>query len=110
MLDLGIIEFTRKNGSEEFVGSSEGHSLLNYWQWAYSDLVGNTERGVLAEFIVALACGIRWLQLAKCFWQQCKHYPEIYVLTSFSYCGLNVKSFVSYHIALKKTHSFALKN
>ena len=56
--DLGIIEFTRKDGSEELLGSSKGHSLLNFWQWAYSDLVGNTERGVLAEFIVAMACGI----------------------------------------------------
>ena len=26
--------------------------------WAYSDIVGNTERGKLAEFIVAMALGI----------------------------------------------------
>ena len=25
------------------------------WQWAYSDIVGNTDRGALAEFIVARA-------------------------------------------------------
>ena len=28
-----------------------------FWQWAYSDIVGNTSRGVLAEFIVSRALG-----------------------------------------------------
>lgn len=31
---------------------------LDYWRWAYSDLLGNTERGAVAEFLVASALGI----------------------------------------------------
>jgi hypothetical protein len=58
MMDLGIIEYTRKEGSEEIICKDKGHTLLNFWQWAYSDLIGNTERGALAEYLVALACGI----------------------------------------------------
>lgn len=33
--------------------------LENFWSWAYSDLLGNTERGVLAEYLVACAMGIQ---------------------------------------------------
>jgi hypothetical protein len=58
MNDLDFIEYTKKQGTEKILGKAEGHTLLNFWQWAYSDLVGNTERGALAEYLVALACGI----------------------------------------------------
>jgi hypothetical protein len=30
-------------------------TVLDYWLWAFSDLWGNTERGQLAEFVVARA-------------------------------------------------------
>jgi hypothetical protein len=30
-------------------------TILEFWSWAYSDILGNTERGVFAEFIVACA-------------------------------------------------------
>ncbi|WP_195985135.1 hypothetical protein [Clostridium sp. D33t1_170424_F3] len=33
--------------------------LEDFWSWAYSDLLGNTERGALAEYIVACAMGIQ---------------------------------------------------
>ena len=41
-------------GQEEFTlnGSSVGINISDYWQWAYSDLLNNTYRGVLAEFLV----------------------------------------------------------
>lgn len=32
--------------------------MNDFWAWAFSDLVGNTERGKLAEFIVAMAIGV----------------------------------------------------
>lgn len=41
-------------------------SVLDFWQWAYSDLVGNAERGALAEYFVSHAlsvekgCRISW--------------------------------------------------
>lgn len=31
---------------------------LDFWRWAYSDLLGNTERGAVAEYLVASAFGI----------------------------------------------------
>ncbi len=33
-------------------------TVCDYWTWAFSDVLGNTERGVLAEYLVALALGI----------------------------------------------------
>ena len=33
-------------------------SVADYWAWAFSDMVNNTERGKLAEFIVASALGV----------------------------------------------------
>lgn len=34
------------------------HTLADFWSWAHSDLMGNTERGILAEYIVACSLGI----------------------------------------------------
>ncbi|MDR1979865.1 MAG: hypothetical protein LBQ42_14105 [Synergistaceae bacterium] len=33
-------------------------SILDFWRWGYSDLLVNSARGVLAEYIVALALGV----------------------------------------------------
>jgi len=50
----------RKSGAEPFhaSGNNLGFDLQMFWQWAVSDLVSNTARGVLAEFLVARALGI----------------------------------------------------
>ena len=32
-------------------------TVMEYWQWAHSDLIDNAERGALAEYIVACAIG-----------------------------------------------------
>ncbi len=50
----------KKTGSEPFHknGKSLDLSLLEYWQWFASDLISNTMRGILAEFIVASALGL----------------------------------------------------
>ena len=47
-------------GSESFRGQGEpaGFTLFDYWQWSGSDLLSNTLRGVLAEFLVARALGV----------------------------------------------------
>ncbi|MEE4379446.1 MAG: hypothetical protein V2J55_18320 [Candidatus Competibacteraceae bacterium] len=57
MNDYPAIEVTRKLGSESFHFGSHpiGFSLLQFWQWAASDLTGNALRGLLAEYIVATA-------------------------------------------------------
>ena len=57
----GVISTKRLGGAETFK-KAEGSLLavvdiLDYWSWVYSDIVGNTNRGALAEFIVARAIG-----------------------------------------------------
>lgn len=41
-------------GSEEFTlhGKSSGITVMDFWRWAFSDLIDNTQRGVMAEFLV----------------------------------------------------------
>ena len=59
MESIPAIAVTRKSGSETFeaAGRPLPISLLDFWQWSSSDLVGNALRGVLAEYIVASAVG-----------------------------------------------------
>jgi hypothetical protein len=47
----------RKRGDEPFLNANGSVRLSDFWAWAYSDLMGNTERGKLAEYIVSLAMG-----------------------------------------------------
>lgn len=44
-------------GNEEFTlhGASAGITVMDFWRWAYSDLIDNTQRGVIAEFLVYLS-------------------------------------------------------
>lgn len=41
-------------GNEEFTlhGTSAGITVMDFWRWAFSDLIDNTQRGVMAEFLV----------------------------------------------------------
>lgn len=56
-----LIKCGVKTGNEPLTlsGVSVGTTVLEFWRWAQSDLLGNTLRGVFAEFIVAQALGIR---------------------------------------------------
>ena len=54
---LPAIEVTCKSGKECFQGMEGERTLQNFWAWAFSDLVSNTERGKLAGYIVATAMG-----------------------------------------------------
>jgi len=51
----------RKTGQESFHLNLKPLpiNLLDFWQWAYSDILTNTNRGKLAEFIVASALDIK---------------------------------------------------
>src|SRR5687767_12610590 len=51
---------TPKTGQEIFEhnGKPLEISLIDFWRWSASDLVSNTMRGILDEFIVASALGI----------------------------------------------------
>ncbi|MBT3194140.1 MAG: hypothetical protein HN341_16470 [Verrucomicrobia bacterium] len=47
-------------GHEPFhrAGHQLEHRVLNFWRWSSSELLGNTLRGVLAEYLVALDLGV----------------------------------------------------
>ncbi len=58
-----------KTGVEPFHngGVLQGRTLLDFWRWSTSDLVGNALRGILAEFIVASALNLS--QEARVEWE-----------------------------------------
>ena len=43
----------KKSGQERFIGINS--SLMDYWSWAHSDIISNSERGKLSEYIVRCA-------------------------------------------------------
>jgi len=51
---------TVKSGNERFTANGKplNLSLLGFWQWAYSELLNNTQRGILAEYLVKEALGV----------------------------------------------------
>jgi len=57
---LGPIDCKRLGGREPFYdgGQALAFDVLGFWRWSTSDLVSNTTRGVLAEYLVAHALGI----------------------------------------------------
>lgn len=59
-ITLPALDIERKSGEERFRGNGSDldFDLLDFWQWSMSDLVNNTTRGVLAEYIVARALGV----------------------------------------------------
>jgi hypothetical protein len=58
--NLDRMAVRRRIGSEPFTDGEDNlkFDLLGFWQWSASDLVSNTTRGVLAEYLVARALGI----------------------------------------------------
>ena len=52
---LNRIPVKMKSGGEQFVShySNPKINLLKFWEWSNSDLLSNTARGILAEFLVA---------------------------------------------------------
>jgi len=56
---LSVSKF-HKSGKEPFHYNFKklDFSLEQFWQWGYSDIIGNTVRGILAEYIVAKASGL----------------------------------------------------
>jgi hypothetical protein len=57
MSERGPIKPKRLSGAERFTlrDAPAGFDVLSYWQWVGSNLIDNTARGLLAEFIVARA-------------------------------------------------------
>lgn len=59
MDNLKRLIITRKTGEEPFHGDGRplNATLLTFWQWLASDLISNTTRGRLAEYLVACDLG-----------------------------------------------------
>jgi hypothetical protein len=59
-MNLDRIQTRPKTGQEQLIynGNSLGFSVLDFWRWSTSDILANTIRGGLAEFIVATATNI----------------------------------------------------
>jgi hypothetical protein len=58
-MNLNKINVTKKTGTEPFTQNNKplNHTLLDFWQWSSSDVLSNTLRGILAEYIVSIALG-----------------------------------------------------
>jgi hypothetical protein len=54
---LSAIKTERKPGNENFKEVKDT-TLSNYWSWAHSDLIGNADRGILAEYIISIALDV----------------------------------------------------
>jgi len=59
-MELGAKEITRKTGQELFLSKNDSKKikLVEFWQWSTSDLLTNTTRAILAEYIVATDLGV----------------------------------------------------
>ena len=57
---LGDIKFGIRSGCSRFfnLSSNPNINLLDFWEWSASNLLVNTTRGVLAEFLVASSLGL----------------------------------------------------
>ena len=57
LLDPDPLSPRRRSGKERFhrAGAPLDARLLHFWQWAYSDICDNRVRGLIAEYLVALA-------------------------------------------------------
>ena len=60
-MELPDIKIERKTGNEkfEFKRNTLDFDLIEFWSWNQSDLIENRTRGILAEFIVKKALGIK---------------------------------------------------
>jgi hypothetical protein len=60
LTQLNKVKTTVKSGNEplNYNGQPLKFTLLDFWRWSASDILSNTTRGILAEFIVATAVNI----------------------------------------------------
>ncbi len=59
-MNLGRIETQHKTWAEPLHtnGTPLDVTLQEFWQWSGSDLISNSRRGILAQFLVAHALGV----------------------------------------------------
>ncbi|MHC4616924.1 MAG: hypothetical protein ACYTEQ_04130 [Planctomycetota bacterium] len=49
---------TKRLEVSQTIGGLSGLTLGDFWSWAYSDVLNNRNRSILAEFLVASALGL----------------------------------------------------
>ena len=56
---LDSVDISQKSGDESFHQNGEkfDFEIIDFWQWSASNLLNNTQRGILAEYLVAEATG-----------------------------------------------------
>ncbi|HMS42169.1 MAG TPA: hypothetical protein PKE69_18190 [Pyrinomonadaceae bacterium] len=47
----------KKLSGKEKIGEIDNGTVLDFWSWAYSDILSNRNRSIFAEFLVATALG-----------------------------------------------------
>lgn len=54
------IKINKRTGLEKFSFNNKelGTKLIEFWQWSGSDLISNSYRGLLAEYIVGMDLGV----------------------------------------------------
>jgi hypothetical protein len=92
---LEAMQAIRKTGSETFLNGNTS-TLLDYWAWAHSDIMGNTERGKIAEYIVAMAVNAH--RRTRTEW-------DSYDILSDDHIRIEVKSSAFLQTWYKKTYS-----
>ncbi len=105
-MNYGLIKHKIKSGEEPLKVEEKflPFKLLDFWKWSVSDLVSNTTRGVLAEFIVATAVNINF-SIPRADW-------DAYDLTTPDGIKIEVKSasFIqSWHQERLSKISFSIK-
>jgi len=55
-----LIDYCKLSGSEPIIlnDAASPTTVLAFWRWAFSDVMSNTARGLLAEFFVACDLGV----------------------------------------------------
>lgn len=95
---LSKIEAKLKTGSEHFLNqhSNPNIDVRKFWQWSSSNLLTNTTRGILAEFLVASSLGL--LNKPRDEW-------ENYDIAMNSGVKIEVKSVARYQVWKQKQQS-----
>ncbi|MBW2134574.1 MAG: hypothetical protein JRG72_04995 [Deltaproteobacteria bacterium] len=57
-MDIIPVEYNRGDKPFMLKGTPTKYTLLDFWAWAFSDVLTNITRGIVAEFIIATAIGI----------------------------------------------------
>jgi len=108
MEKLGVIDPDKMFGEETFCNIDEKVNLREFWRWAYSGLLTNVARGVVAEFLVAHKLGVAITGIRKEEWDPydldyCEQKIEIKSASYIQTWKQKKVSDIKFNIAKKKS-------